>query len=92
MSQGDDLVSVYKGANTTDAYMIRNALIEEGIECRVSEVNEPFAGLSVALPDVLVRASDEQRARQIIEDMEQTQIKHAAEQLDDEDFSEDETE
>lgn len=77
MSHADDIVSVYRGANNSDAFMIRNALIDEGIECQVTEVNEPFAGLSVAQPDVLVRASDEKRARAIIERLEATQARHA---------------
>ena len=77
MSHADDLVSVYQGANNADAFMVRNALIDEGIECQVSEVNEPFAGLSVVAPDVLVRASDEKRAREIIGKLEQTQARHA---------------
>lgn len=67
MTDPEDLVSVYQGANTTDAYIIRNALEAEGITCQVTEPNEPFAGLPITAPDVLVRVADEARARAIIE-------------------------
>jgi len=66
LSDPKDLVSVYQGANTTEAHLVMNLLQDEGIQASVSEANEPLAGLSIAAPDVLVRREDEARARAIV--------------------------
>jgi len=77
LSDPKDIVSVYKGANVTEAHLVMNLLLDEGIEAFVSEENEPLAGLSIAAPDVLVRAEDEVRARAIIDDYDDRQIERA---------------
>lgn len=77
MADQEDLVSVYQGANVTEAHLVMNLLLDQGIEASVSEENEPLAGLSIAAPDVLVKRSDEARARALIETMEDDQIRRA---------------
>ena len=44
MEDPQDLVSVYQAANTTEAYFVRNLLVDAGIAAEVSEENEPLAG------------------------------------------------
>ncbi len=77
MSDPKDLVSVYKGANVTEAHLVMNLLLDEGIDANVSEENEPLAGLSLAAPDILVRREDEARARAIIDNYDDRQIERA---------------
>lgn len=77
MSDPKDLVSVYKGANVTEAHLVMNLLLDEGIDANVSEENEPLAGLSLAAPDILVRREDEVRARAIIDNYDDRQIERA---------------
>ncbi len=67
MSDPKDLVSVYQAENVTEAHLVMNLLLDEDIDASVSEENEPFAGLSIVAPDVLVRREDEAKARAIIE-------------------------
>lgn len=78
MSDPKEPVSVYQGENVTEAHLVMNLLLDEGIEAFVSEENEPLAGLSIAAPDVLVRREDEVRARAIIERYENQQLQRAA--------------
>lgn len=59
MDDPQDLVSVYQAANPTEAHLVMNLLLDEDIDAQVSEENEPFAGLPVVPPDVLVRKADE---------------------------------
>lgn len=77
MSDPKDLVSVYKWANVTEAHLVMNLLLDEGIDANVSEENEPLAGLSLAAPDILVRREDEARARAIIDNYDDRQIERA---------------
>lgn len=77
MSDPKELVSVYQGENVTEAHLVMNLLLEEGIDAQVSEENEPLAGLSIAAPDVLVRREDEARARAIVEEYDEEQIERA---------------
>ena len=79
-----ELVSVYKGANTTEAHLVMNLLLDDGIEAFVSEENEPLAGLTIAAPDVLVPRESEVRARQIIDDYDDRQIERAENEASDE--------
>lgn len=72
-----ELVSVYKGANPTEAHLVMNLLLDEGIEAFVSEENEPLAGLPIAAPDVLVARENEARARAIIDNYDDLQIERA---------------
>ena len=67
MDDPQDLVSVYRAANPTEAHLLMNLLIDEDIDAQVSEENEPFAGLPIVPADVLVRKADETRARAIPE-------------------------
>ena len=77
MSDPKELISVYKGENVTEAHLVMNLLLEQGIEAFVSEENEPFAGLSIVAPDVLVSRADEIQARSIIERYDNQQIQRA---------------
>ena len=77
MSDPKDLISVYQGENVTEAHLVMNLLLDEGIEAFVSEENEPLAGLSIAAPDVLVSRADEIRARSIIERYDNEQLQRA---------------
>jgi hypothetical protein len=78
LSDPKDLISVYQGENVTEAHLVMNLLLDEGIEAFVSEENEPLAGLSIAAPDVLVGRNDEIRARSIIERYDNQQLQRAA--------------
>lgn len=70
MNDPNEVVTIYKAKNSPEAYMIRNALQAEGIQCRVAEANDPLAGLPLADPEVLVHISDSDRATKIIEQLE----------------------
>jgi hypothetical protein len=74
MSDPEALVSIYQAANVTEAHLVKNILLDEGIDAVVSEENEPLAGLSIAAPDVLVHQRDFVRAEQIIEEYEERQV------------------
>lgn len=77
MEDPKDLISVYQAANSTEAFLVKNQLLNEGIEAFVSEQNEPLAGLPIAAPDVLVSRADEARARAIVARYEEGQIERA---------------
>lgn len=70
MPDPDDLVSVYRAANLAEAHLIKNLLLDDGINAAVSEENEPFAGLNVVPPDVLVLRKDIPAAETIIRNYE----------------------
>lgn len=74
MSDPEDLVSIYRAANVTEAHLVKNLILDEGIDAVVSEENEPLAGLSITSPEVLVHQRDFQRAEQIIEQYEERQV------------------
>ena len=74
MNDPDDLVSVYEGANVTEAHLVKDILIDEDIDATVSQENEPLAGLSITQPHVVVRRRDEPRARFLVEQYEELQI------------------
>src|SRR5258708_5831755 len=77
MDDPQDLVSVYRAANPTEAHMLMNLLIDEDIDARAAEENEPFAGLPVVPAEVLVRKADEARARAIVAEYEREQMERA---------------
>jgi hypothetical protein len=77
MTDPQDLVSIYQATNVTEAHMVKNLLIDEGIDAQVSEENEPLAGLPIAQCDVLVRVSDQQQAETIVGEYEQSLIERA---------------
>ena len=77
MDDPQDLVSVYQAENPTEAHFLLNLLLDEDIEAQVSEEHEPFAGLPIVPPDVLVRKADEVRARAIVADYQRDLIERA---------------
>jgi Putative prokaryotic signal transducing protein len=77
MDDPQDLVSVYLGANVTEAHFVKNLLADAGIDARVSEENEPLAGLPVVPPDVLVRRQDQAQAEAVVAQYEEQQIARA---------------
>lgn len=85
MSDPLDLISVYEGANVTEAHIVKNLLLEEDIAAYVSEQNEPLAGLTIVPPDVLVSRADEARAREIVDRYQERQLERASEPDEDED-------
>lgn len=74
MSDPEELVSIYQAANVTEAHLVKNLVEQAGIEACVSEENEPFAGLSITAPDVLVHRRDFKQAESIIEQYEERQV------------------
>ncbi len=77
MDDPQDLVSIYRAANPTEAHFLMNLLLDEDIDAQVSEENEPFAGLPIVPPDVLVRKADEARARSIVAEYQREQVDRA---------------
>ncbi len=71
MADADEMTSVYEAMNSAEAFVVRGALAEHGIEAFVSEPNQPFVGLALAMPQVLVRAGEAESARQVIAALEQ---------------------
>jgi len=76
MDPNEDLVAVYEAANVTEAHLLKNLLVDEGIQAMVTEENEPL-DLPITPSHVLVRKSDESRARKIIEEYEEQEIERA---------------
>jgi hypothetical protein len=72
----DALISVYQGENVTEAHLVKNLLLDEGIDAVVADENEPFS-LPITPSDVLVRRSDEARARAVVETYDAEQIRRA---------------
>lgn len=66
MERPDDVVSVYRAANVTEAHLVKNLLLDAGIDAHVSEENEPFAGVAVVPPDVLVLRKNLIEAEEIV--------------------------
>jgi len=66
----DDLIDVYEASNAIEANIVKNLLVDSGIEATISEQNEPFAGLTIVPPNVYVRRMDEAKARQVVEQYE----------------------
>jgi Putative prokaryotic signal transducing protein len=63
-----DAVSVFKALNVAEAHLVKDLLLQEGIEATVTDEHEPLAGLSIVPPDVMVRIEDEPHAREIVAD------------------------
>jgi hypothetical protein len=76
LSDSDDLVAVYKAENVTEAHIVRNLLLDAGVDAVVSEENEPL-GLPITPTEVLVRRGDESRARPVVEDYDKLQKERA---------------
>jgi hypothetical protein len=71
-----DLVVIYKTANVTEAHLVKNLLIDAGVDATVGDENE-FLGLPITPSDVLVRRADEARARPIVDEYDDEQIRRA---------------
>ena len=68
--ESQEPIEVYTVTDPTVAEMIRNALHQEGIVCEIS--GESQGGFSGVLEiQILTRAIDAERARQIIDELEQ---------------------
>ena len=76
MNKPDDLISVYQAENVTEAHLVMNLLLDDGIEAAVSGENEPFS-LTITPSDVMVRRADEDRARAIIDRYDAEQVARA---------------
>jgi hypothetical protein len=72
----ENLVSVYRARNVTEAHFVKNLLLADEIDAVVSEENEPFAGVAVVPPDVLVHRKDRERAMEIVRQFEAHQVEH----------------
>jgi hypothetical protein len=76
MDDRNEVISIYEGANLTEAHLVKNLLLDEGIEASVSEENDPLT-IPISPPHVLVRKADETRARQIIDDYQEHELERA---------------
>lgn len=74
MADPQNLVSIYRAGNVTEAYLVKNLLENENIDAHVAEEFEPFAGVGFDPPEILIRQEDEARARPIVDAYEQQQI------------------
>jgi hypothetical protein len=77
MNDPKQLVQIYRATNLPQAYFVRNLLLEEGIESRVTEPNEPLEGIGITPHEVLVRQADAARAQQVVKEYEQQQQQRA---------------
>jgi rubrerythrin len=75
-SDPDDLITVYEAENVTEAYLVKNVLVDEGIEAVVAGEHEPFS-INITPTEVLVKRKDEQRARKIIAEYDAEQERRA---------------
>ena len=71
-SDPDELISIYQGANVTEAHFVKNLLADQGIKAAVSGEHEPFA-LDITQPHVLVPRHNEAQARAIIDQYDDQQ-------------------
>ena len=92
MSDPQDLVSIYRAANSIEANLFKNLLADEGIEAVVTEQNEPLAGLEITPPDVLVRSADVERATAFVTVYEEKLIEQAESGAGDDDDDEEDDE
>jgi len=77
LSDPDDLVTIYKAANTTEAHFVKNLLLDGGVEATVTEGYDPLGLPNVSPVEVMVRQRDEVGARPIVELYENEQIRRA---------------
>lgn len=77
MNDPDEVIPVYEAENVTEAHLVRDLLVDEGIDAMVSEENVPL-GLPITPTHVLVRREDEARARAVIERYDAEQERRAA--------------
>jgi putative signal transducing protein len=72
----NELISVYQAENSTEAHLVKNLLLDEGIDATVSEANEVIT-LSIVPAHVLVRRADEDRARAVVAEYDAEQERRA---------------
>ena len=72
MSNPDELFAIYEAANVTEAHFVKNLLIDEGIEAKVTEEDVPLP-LPITPTHVLIFRRDEERARAIIDEYDEEQ-------------------
>jgi hypothetical protein len=72
----NELISVYEAENVTEAHLVLDLLADEGIQAVVSEEHDPLS-LPISPPHVLVRRADEARARTVVEQYDEEQIRRA---------------
>lgn len=66
MSNPDELIPIYEGSNVTEAHFVKNMLVNEGIDAKVTEQDDPLA-LPISPSHVLIFRRDEDRARAVID-------------------------
>jgi hypothetical protein len=67
-------VVVYTTDNPTQAEIIKNFLVDEGIQCQIAgERQMELTGIGIIEIQLLVHASDVDRARELIEEHEATE-------------------
>ena len=76
MDNPDDLITIYEAENGTEAHLVKNHLIDEGIEAAVTGDHDPLA-LSITSPEVLVHRRDEARARELVDKYDEEQERRA---------------
>jgi hypothetical protein len=77
MADPEEVITVYRAENVTEAHLMRNILEAEGIQARVSDEAEPLAGLDITGPEVLVHVRDQDRAEKAIAQYEELQIQRS---------------
>lgn len=77
MVDPDDLITIYEAENSTEAHLVKNILLDEGIDARVSGDHNPI-GLAITEPEVLVHRKDEARAREVVDRYDEEQERRAA--------------
>lgn len=82
MVDPDELVVVYTSTTLLEAQLVRNMLASDGISVQLGETHEPLAGLSIAPIEVMVRVADEDRARSLIDAVENRRVDRAERELD----------
>ena len=76
MDDPDDLIRVYETESVTEAHLVKNLLLDEGIEAAVSGEHKQFSA-PLAAAEVLVRRADEVRARLIVDAFDAEQLRRA---------------
>jgi hypothetical protein len=76
LSDPDELIVIYKTTDVTEAHLVKNLLVDEGIKATVGEEHQPLI-LPITPTDVLVRRADEARAREIVDEYDAEQIRRA---------------
>jgi hypothetical protein len=77
MTKPQDLVCVYRAANSTEAYFVKNLLAEENIAAYVTEDADPLPGLQIDPPEVFVTSEHEARARVVVEAYDRQTVERA---------------